>query len=1608
MDLASSSSSSSSSLTYDVFLSFRGEDTRESFVCHLPKALELKALKIYIDKQGLKKGDNLSDLLKAIAESKLSIVVFSENYASSTWCLKELVQIMECKEKQNQIVMPVFYKVDPSHIRKQTGSFAKAFAKHEGDRKKDKKEVQSWRSALRKAANLSGWDSNKYEDDADLIERIVNDVFDRVNWISPRREGGLVAMDSHLHQVGRLLSAAPDDVAYVGIWGMGGLGKTTIARAVYYKISHQFDHRCFLENVREGFSSYGQVQMQLQFLSGIFKGIVNSFDGGYMTMLERLSRIKILVVLDDVSRSLEIDALLGSPQERSLGCGSKVIVTTRDEQVLGGFRKYKPKPLSDPDALELFNQNAFRKMPPSEEYVHLSRRAIKYAHGLPLALKTWGAHLRDRSPSVWKDELEKIKKIPDLDIHHVHHVLRRSFDGLDEYQKNIFLDIACFFKGMHIEYVEIILNSCGFFASSGLSVLIDRALVSISRFGELEIHDFLQEIGRDIVCKEPWKHSRLWSYEDVQDTLTQNKAMEVEGVMIELSDSKDIRVDAQAFFRMMNLRLLRITYPPYVNPLIEIRKLFEGELWPERIYGYLPNFDGKLHLNGDLKFLSHKLRVLAWHGCPVKTLPSNFYPKCLVDLDMRHSHIEQLWQEPKAAKELISINLSSCKNLKEIPLCTEAPKLQKLILNYCTSLVEVSPSISALTGLVFLSLYGCTELKSLPSNIHMMKFLKTLVLSGCSNLEMFPEISEDMEALSELRLDRTAIKKLPSSIERLRGLKSLDLYGCSNLEMFPEISEDMGALSELMLDGSAIKEIPSSIERLRGLKSLSMKNCTSLVCLPDSICNLADLTYLYLEGCSKLCNLPENLGNLKSLCELKVEDTGIKRLPACILHLKLGRLKFHYCKQMEAPLSSWPSSIEDRCTVVVHLDFSYCNLKVLSDAIAYFRSLKVLNLSRNNNLKSLPAAMNQLGYLERLQLEDCKRLRSIPELSSRISCINAHNCTALEAVSTPQSPYDIGRCFIFSNCSQLIQRDFFRDIVETHFPPQGNCSRPFYFSIPGTEIPEQFIHQGRGSSVTAQLPQNWFHSNKFLGFAICAVTNQPQGVDYWKLSARCFCTFKGDHCEYRFSFSLFNIYFDGFYRDWLVSNHMLVGYVPWSEFGINGEEVNERHYTEAKFEIELLHRETLEEDGVLFDPCIERCDPCIERCGVRFVFANNEDEEVAHQDFGEPMVQGDNSEIRSLEGCSAERSGSDITSDTSDEEEQYLKLSEVFEGANREPSYIRNEDNESSRKRKTLESWTQEVRVTSGLMQGDLDDGFNWFCHNRHLIPDKGTTDLRCGYVCTHRPGCWARANVRSFIDDLTILEITYIGRHTCWKTLPMPMLTHQVRVTTGMETEGPSDGFRWVKYAQTDIPGAKSPRVYYVCSPQNVGGCMAIKEVQRSNDKEILQITYIGRHTCTLASTSNGGRVDSSTSAANGASSVHDQVVQSPSSPGANGHGGNVTRVADNPVNDNNMIVLQDASSQDMEPTPSNVASVSSQPVISSPSLTQVNLQPQSCSQPIVIRSSPNSRTIVSPNTGMLMKTKSVAQKAKPMPKPVTKTSTRARAQQGPKEDSDNKMWKP
>ncbi|GMP91349.1 hypothetical protein CsSME_00042086 [Camellia sinensis var. sinensis] len=155
-----SSSSSTVQRKYDVFLSFSGIDTRLKFTSHLLAALERCGFYTFRDDTKLNRGEHIgSELLKAIEESSISIIVFSKNYAMSTWCLDELVQIMKCRKTFNQIILPIFYNVDPSDVRGQKGSLAEAFAKHEEHlRKSPDCKVEKWRAALTEAANLSGWD----------------------------------------------------------------------------------------------------------------------------------------------------------------------------------------------------------------------------------------------------------------------------------------------------------------------------------------------------------------------------------------------------------------------------------------------------------------------------------------------------------------------------------------------------------------------------------------------------------------------------------------------------------------------------------------------------------------------------------------------------------------------------------------------------------------------------------------------------------------------------------------------------------------------------------------------------------------------------------------------------------------------------------------------------------------------------------------------------------------------------------------------------------------------------------------------------------------------------------------------------------------------------------------------------------------------------------------------------------------------------------------------------------------------------------------------------------------------------------------------------------
>ncbi|CAL9223942.1 unnamed protein product, partial [Arabidopsis halleri] len=196
-------SSSTRVRRYHVFPSFHGPDVRRTFLSHLHKHFESKVITVFKD-QEIERGQTIGPELKqAIRESRISIVVLSKKYASSSWCLDELVEILKCKEDQEQIVMTIFYDVNPSDVRKQTGNFGSAFKKTCKGKSEEVK--QRWCKALTDVANIKGEHSLNWEDEAKMIERIATDVSTKLNVTPSKDFDGMVGMEAHLRKVNSYL-----------------------------------------------------------------------------------------------------------------------------------------------------------------------------------------------------------------------------------------------------------------------------------------------------------------------------------------------------------------------------------------------------------------------------------------------------------------------------------------------------------------------------------------------------------------------------------------------------------------------------------------------------------------------------------------------------------------------------------------------------------------------------------------------------------------------------------------------------------------------------------------------------------------------------------------------------------------------------------------------------------------------------------------------------------------------------------------------------------------------------------------------------------------------------------------------------------------------------------------------------------------------------------------------------------------------------------------------------------------------------------------------------------------------------------------------------------
>ncbi|KAL6123765.1 hypothetical protein ACLB2K_076283 [Fragaria x ananassa] len=842
---------------YDVFLSFRGEDTRKGFTDHLHDKLQWRGIRTFRDDPELERGTCISpELLSAIKQSRFAIVVLSPNYASSTWCMLELCKIFECMEERGTI-LPIFYEVEPSHVRHQRGSFAEAFDEHEEKFGEDSKQVEEWRDALTKVANLVGWTSKDYRYETELIREIVQALWSKVHPILTvfGSSEKLVGVKTELEDIDVLLDKEANDVRFIGIWGMGGVGKTTIARVLYEKISDQFEVSIIVSNVREISATHGLVHIQKQILSQILKQenvqVWDVYSG--ITMTKRhLCNKAVLLVLDDVDQVEQLETLVG---ERDwFGLRSRIIITTRNRHILvthGIEKLYELKGLNFDEALRLFSWKAFRKYEPEDEYAEHSMRFIIYAGGLPLALKTLGSFLYKRSPDAWSSTLEKLQETPNQTIFDI---LKISYDGLDKMEKKTFLDIACFYRWYQTE----LLYSSDFCSHIAIDVLVERCLLTVSYDNKIRIHDLIKEMGCEIVRQEsheePGRRSRLWLPNDISYVFTNNTGTEaIEGIFLHLPELEEADWNLEAFSKMCKLKLL-----------------------------YIHN----LRLSAGPKYLPNALRFLNWSCYPSKSLPPGFQPVELTELRLPCSNIHHLWNGITYLDNLKSIDLSDSIKLTRTPDFTGMQNLEKLVLEGCTNLVKIHQSIAFLKRLKILNFRNCKSIKSLPSEVE-MESLEIFDVSGCSKLRVIPEFVGQMNRLSKLYLSGTAVEKLPLSLEHLNeSLVELELSGIvirkQNLRLpsfglFPRKSphpllpllaslKHFSSLKILNLNDCNLGEgeIPIDIGSLSSLRSLELGG-NNFVTLPASVHLLSNLTDISVERCKRLQELPELPNNVLSV-----------------------------------------------------------------------------------------------------------------------------------------------------------------------------------------------------------------------------------------------------------------------------------------------------------------------------------------------------------------------------------------------------------------------------------------------------------------------------------------------------------------------------------------------------------------------------------------------------------------------------------------------------------------------------------------------------------------------------------------------------------------------
>lgn len=324
-----------------------------------------------------------------------------------------------------------------------------------------------------------------------------------------------IGVDSRVLEIEDLLSQQPWGVRSIGIWGMAGIGKTSIAEAVFTRMQKDYNSTCFILNFEKQFQEKGLQRVREQRLPPYVREKLDRNKS--ITNDQNLQVKSVFVILDDVRKSKNAVNFLGGFNR--FDPGSLIIITSRDVDV---FRQckvkqfYEVKGLDDEEALKLFSGCAFGEILPKKSHLKVSKMVVEYANGNAKALSYYGRMLKGKTPEEMGRMFSEVKRCPPPEILEL---FKSTYDELSDNEKSIFLDIACFFKGESVEHVMQALERYGF-VSNKFKCLLDKSLVFVSE-NIVEMHELVQDVAWEIHNQEVknGKARRLCGVQNIQPLL---------------------------------------------------------------------------------------------------------------------------------------------------------------------------------------------------------------------------------------------------------------------------------------------------------------------------------------------------------------------------------------------------------------------------------------------------------------------------------------------------------------------------------------------------------------------------------------------------------------------------------------------------------------------------------------------------------------------------------------------------------------------------------------------------------------------------------------------------------------------------------------------------------------------------------------------------------------------------------------------------------------------------------------------------------------------------------------------------------------------------------